>query len=812
MSMIMVTRTLDQAMEIGKKIAVKNKDSKLTPQHVLIALLGNEKTNTSKIIDIIGIDIEELINALLVSIDVEKEENVYPIITSSLKNILYQAQEIAFKLGLDIVSDEIFLLSAVMYDNKIKEVFAKFGITEEDILTIISYIYQGVSPKVLKQHYNKEIKTGKSKQKKEGTLEEFVVDLTELAKEGKLDPVIGREKEIKRVMQILSRRTKNNPVLIGEPGVGKTAIVEGLAQRIAEGNVPDILKNKRIVQLDMGGLVAGTKYRGEFEERLKKVIDELINDENTIVFIDEIHTIVGAGKAEGSMDAANMLKPALARGELQLIGATTLDEYRKHIEKDAALERRLQPVYVEPPTPEQAIEILKGLRDRFEAHHKVKISDEAIDASVHLSDKYIQGRHLPDKAIDLLDEACSAKRLETLTEPEEIRKKEKELEKIRKEKEAASKTQDYEKAKKLKEEEEKLAEEIEELKKEWKEKVKEPVVTAEDVAKVVSDWTGIPATQIMEEEKQRLLKMENELHKRVIGQNHAVRSVSQAIRRARAGLKDHRRPIGSFLFLGPTGVGKTELAKTLAEFLFGDEEALLRIDMSEFQEKHTVSRLVGSPPGYVGHEEGGQLTEPVRRRPYRVILFDEIEKAHPDVWNILLQILDDGRLTDAQGRTVDFSNTVIIMTSNIGSHYFADYLKSLKEGKKPEMSLEEIKEKVMEELRRHFRPELLNRIDEIIVFDPIDKEQMNKIVELFVKRLAKMLKEQGINLEITDKAKEKLSDEGFDPEYGARPLKRVFQKNVENKIAEALLEGDFKDGDTIIVDTDENNNIVISKK
>jgi len=636
-----------------------------------------------------------------------------------------------------------------------------------------------------------------------------------MAREGKLDPVIGREKEIRRVMQILSRRTKNNPVLIGEPGVGKTAIVEGLAQRIAEGLVPDILKDKRIVQLDLGALLAGTKYRGEFEERLKKVLEELIEDKNTILFIDELHTLVGAGAAEGAMDAANMLKPALARGEIQMIGATTLDEYRKHIEKDAALERRLQPVFVPEPTVEQTIEILRGLRDRFEAHHKVKITDEAIVAAATLSDKYITGRFLPDKAIDLLDEACAAKKLEVSTEPPDLASLEKELEKVRREKEAAAKAQEYERAAELKKEEERIAKEIEKIKEEWQKQraSAEPKVTAEDVAKVVADWTGIPVTQLMEEEIQKLLRMEEALHERVVGQDHAIEAIAKAIRRARAGLKDPRKPIGSFLFLGPTGVGKTELAKALAEFLFGDEDALLRIDMSEFQEKHTVSRLVGAPPGYVGYEEGGQLTEPVRRRPYRVILFDEIEKAHPDVWNILLQILDEGRLTDAQGRTVDFSNTVIIMTSNIGSHYFADYLKALKEGEKPPISLDEIKKMVLEELRRHFRPELLNRIDEIIVFDPLTHEQIIAIVDIFIRRLKRLLKAQRIDIEFTQAAKEWLAKRGYDPEYGARPLRRVFQRYVENRIAEEILHGRFGPGDVIIVDVDpEKDELVFKKK
>ncbi len=810
------------AIEAAPKVAKQMGHRQIMPVHLVIALAANENTFASQVLRLFDVDADDIVKAVDRKLGTSEEGLSVMSYSPSFKSTLERARKEAGSLGVGYVGTEHLLLAAIAEDAIVQEIMAELGVYYEDLKKLIYLIYAGESPEVAVKHLReKGGKTSSSKKsgsrkkdKKGGILDEFARDLTELAREGKLDPVIGREKEIRRVMQILSRRTKNNPVLIGEPGVGKTAIVEGLAQRIAEGLVPDILKDKRIIQLDMGAIVAGTKYRGEFEERLKKVIEELVEDKDTIVFIDEIHTIVGAGAAEGSMDAANMLKPALARGELQLIGATTLDEYRKYIEKDAALERRLQPVFVPEPTPEQAIEILRGLRDRFEAHHKVKISDEAIVAAVTLSDKYIQGRFLPDKAIDLLDEACAAKKLDVFTEPEDISSMEKELEKIRREKEAAAKAQDYERAANLKKEEEKLAEEIAKLKEEWQKKRAESSVqvTAEDVAKVVADWTGIPVTQLMEEELEKLLRMEDALHERVVGQDHAIEAIAQAIRRARAGLKDPHRPIGSFLFLGPTGVGKTELAKALAEFLFGDEDALLRIDMSEFQEKHTVSRLVGSPPGYVGHEEGGQLTEPVRRRPYRVILFDEIEKAHPDVWNILLQILDDGRLTDAKGRTVDFSNTVIIMTSNIGSHYFADYLKAMKEGRKPSMDLDKIKELVMEELRRHFRPELLNRIDEIIVFDPLSHEQMLAIVDIFVRKLRRLLRAQRIEIEFTDKAKEWLAKKGFDPEYGARPLRRIFQRYVENKIAEEILHGNFAPGDTIVVDVDEENDTLVMRK
>jgi len=777
-----ISKTLSQALTIAEQIAKQDGESSVGGQHVLAALIANEKTLTSQIIRLFNPDTEKLINALL-AINSDGDSKYTP----ELKSVLYRAQSIAVELGIGIVTDELFLLSALQ-EPDIADIFSQFGITADDIRTAIYYIYQGVSPQTLKGVIEKE-----KPQRKQKTIENFARDLTELAKEGKLDPVIGRDKEIKRVMQILSRKTKNNPVLIGDPGVGKTAIVEGLAQKIANGEVPENLKNARILELDMGALMAGTKYRGDFEERLKKVIEEA-KDGNTILFIDELHTIMGAGSTEGNnIDAANLLKPALARGEIKVIGATTLDEYRKYIEKDGALERRFAPVYVEEPSVEETIEILNGIKDRLEAHHKITINDDAIIAAAQMADKYIKGRKMPDKAIDLLDEAAAAKRLEAI--PVDIREKEKELERIRREKQAAARAQNYERAKDLKEKEEQLAQELEQIK-------KEPVLvlTKEDIAKIVEEWTGIPAGELMEDEKEKLLKAENILHKRVKGQDHAIKAVAEAIRRARAGLKDPHRPIASFLFLGPTGVGKTELAKTLAEFLFGDEEALVRIDMSEFQEKHTISRLIGSPPGYVGHEEGGQLTEPVRRRPYRVILFDEIEKAHPDVWNILLQILDDGRLTDAKGRTVDFSNTVIIMTSNIGSRYFIEYLRALKDGKEPPMTLEEVKKHVIEEVKRTFRPELLNRIDEIIVFDPIDEQMMKEIVELFIDRLRKRLQEQNIEIDVTEKAKELLASKGFDPEYGARPLRRVFTAEVENKIAEKLLRND--DVTKITVDTD----------
>lgn len=643
-------------------------------------------------------------------------------------------------------------------------------------------------------------------------LDQFSRDLTQLAKEDKLDPVIGREKEIERVIQILSRRTKNNPVLIGDPGVGKTAIVEGLAQRIVQNQVPEILRGKRVVALDMSGIVAGTKYRGEFEERLKRIVEEIRAADNIIVFIDELHTLVGAGAAEGAIDAANILKPALARGELQCIGATTIDEYRKHIEKDAALERRFQTVMVGEPTVEETIAILKGLRDRYEAHHRVNITDEALEAAAKLSDRYITDRYLPDKAIDLIDEAASRVRLREYTAPPDLKQMEARLEEVLKEKEAAIHSQEFEKAAQLRDEERKLREQLEAKKGAWeKEKgLEKSVVTAEDVAQIVSSWTGIPVSKLAQEESERLLNLEEVLHQRVIGQDEAVRAVARAIRRARAGLKDPKRPIGSFIFLGPTGVGKTELARALAEALFGDEEAMVRLDMSEYMEKHTVSRLVGAPPGYVGYEEAGQLTEAVRRRPYSVVLFDEIEKAHPEVFNVLLQVLEDGRLTDAKGRTVDFRNTVIIMTSNVGATTIKRSGLGFTTAVSEADSYEKMKKNIMEELRRTFRPEFLNRIDETIVFHALKEEDIKRIVDLMLKDLNKRLAENGLQVEVTDAAKEVLVKEGFDEAYGARPLRRAIQQLLEDQISEDMLAGKFKAGDKVLADAEEGK-IVLKK-
>lgn len=635
------------------------------------------------------------------------------------------------------------------------------------------------------------------------TLEQFGRDLTDMASEGKLDPVIGRDKEIERVIQILTRRTKNNPVLIGEPGVGKTAVAEGLASKIYENDVPENLLNKRVVTLDMGSMVAGSKFRGEFEERLKKVMEEIKQAGDVILFIDEMHTIIGAGAAEGAIDASNILKPALARGEIQTIGATTLDEYRKHVEKDAALERRFQPVQVDEPSVEETEAILQGLRDRYEAHHRVEISDEAIQAAATLSSRFINDRFLPDKAIDLLDEAASKVRLQGLVVPPELKDLEAKAADTKLEKEAAIKSEEFEKAASLRDQEQKLHDQLKEFRSQWKNNQgrTKAVVEEEDIAEVVANWTGIPVVRITEEESTKLLNLENVLHERVIGQDEAINAISKAVRRARAGLKDPSRPVGSFIFLGPTGVGKTELARTLAETLFGDEDYMIRIDMSEYMERHAVSRLVGAPPGYVGYDEAGQLTEKVRRQPYSVILFDEIEKAHPEVFNILLQVLEDGRLTDSKGRTVDFRNTILIMTSNVGAQQIQRETGiGFKITDSEEDSYLAMKDKVTDELKRTFRPEFLNRLDEIIVFHALNRQHIAEIVDIMLQELLAQLAEKNIKLEVSEKAKELLANRGFDVDFGARPLRRAIQKFIENPLAEQMLEGKYREGATILID------------
>ncbi len=713
--------------------------------------------------------------------------------TARTKTILEYSRRFARSLNVNYVGTEHLLLAIIREGECLAN----------RILIELGFDFQKAQQGLVGK--GKRSSSGGSRSGNTPKLDKFGRDLTEAAKKGELDPVIGRADEIKRISQILIRRTKNNPVLIGEPGVGKSAIVEGLAQQIAEGNVPEMLKDKRVISLDLAGMIAGAKYRGEFEERFKDALNEMVKDGNVVLFIDELHTIVGAGSAEGSMDAANMLKPMLARGELQIIGATTLDEYRRYIEKDAALERRFQPVQVGEPTKEETVQILFGLRDKYEAHHKLKITDEALKAAVELSSRYITDRFLPDKAIDLMDEAASKVRISMFLTPPDIRDKEKELENIRNEKEQAIGKQDFEKAAELRDREKQLVKEIDEIKNDIdKERSQiKAEVTEEDIAAIVSDWTHIPVKKLTEDEAQKLMHLEETLHKRVIGQDEAVESVAKAIRRARAGLKDPNRPIGSFIFLGPTGVGKTELSKALAEAVFGDEEAIIRLDMSEYMEKHTVAKLIGSPPGYVGYDDGGQLTEKVRRQPYSVILLDEIEKAHPDIFNVLLQVLDDGRLTDSKGKTVDFKNCIIIMTSNIGTGVdekrnrigFGD---SSKDSEHTDM-----KEKMMASLKDYFRPEFLNRIDDIIVFHKLDEDNIHSIARLMLGTISKRLEERNIKLSYTDEAVSFLAKAGFDEEYGARPLRRILQQTVEDKLSEEILEGKVHFGDSVCCDVED---------
>ena len=725
--------------------------------------------------------------------------------TPRTKRVLRAAVIISSKTGYTYVGTEHLLLAILSESDSYAVAFLEeLGVSVERLAQAVSKGMQGGADDGFGGFENESAPNGS--QKGGSALDKFGRDLTQAAKNGEIDPVIGREKEIQRVIQILSRRTKNNPVLIGEPGVGKTAVAEGLALEIAKGNVPEILKDKRVVSLDLTGMVAGAKYRGDFEERIKAAIDEVKKSKNTILFIDELHTIVGAGAAEGSADAANILKPSLARGDFQVIGATTLNEYRKYIEKDAALERRFQPVKVGEPTPEQAVQILKGLRDSYEAHHKVKITDEAINAAVTLSSRYIADRYLPDKAIDLIDEGASKVRLASLTSPDNVKELEDEIADYEKEKASAINEQDFERAARLRDEQKELQTKLDDAKKKWQEQQKgnSGEVTAEDIAKIVSEWTGIPVLQLTKEESERLLNMENVLHERVIGQSEAVTAIAKAIRRGRVGLKDPKRPVGSFIFLGPTGVGKTELCKALAEAMFGDENAMLRLDMSEYMEKHTVSKLIGSPPGYVGFEEGGQLTEKVRRKPYSVVLFDEIEKAHPDVFNMLLQILEDGRLTDSQGRTVDFKNTIIIMTSNVGARLITEKQSSLgfnSENENVEESeKKDIKELVTGELRKVFRPEFLNRVDDIIVFNKLNKDEIKQIAVKMLKTLENRLDKMNIKISFTDNAVSEIADKGFDENYGARPLRRAIQNEIEDPLSEQMLEGKVKDGAVVTCD------------
>ncbi|GAA0434131.1 ATP-dependent protease ATP-binding subunit ClpC [Lentibacillus halophilus] len=789
------TERAQKVLALSQEEAVRLGHNNIGTEHILLGLVSEGNGIAAKALESLGLEvskIQEEVEKLIGSGNQPMQTIHY---TPRAKKVVELSQDEARKLGHSYVGTEHILLGLIREGE---------GVAAR-VLNNLGVSLNKARQQVLQLLGSNESQTGRqgrgaqSSNASTPTLDSLARDLTEIAKEGNVDPVVGRSKEIERVVEVLSRRTKNNPVLIGEPGVGKTAVAEGLAQQIMQNEIPEILRDKRVMTLDMGTVVAGTKYRGEFEERLKKVMEEIRQASNIILFIDELHTLIGAGGAEGAIDASNILKPALSRGELQCIGATTLDEYRKYIEKDAALERRFQPIQVDEPTLDETVQILQGLRDRYEAHHRVTIPDETIETAVSLSDRYITERFLPDKAIDLIDEAGSKVRLRSYAIPPDLKELEQKLADVRKEKDSAVQGQEFETAASLRDSEQRLREELEETKNQWKEKQgqESSEVAVEDVAKVVSTWTGVPVSRLTKDESERLLNLEETLHDRVIGQDEAVDAVAKAIRRARAGLKDPKRPIGSFIFLGPTGVGKTELARALAESMFADEEAMIRIDMSEYMEKHATSRLVGSPPGYVGYEEGGQLTEKVRTKPYSVILLDEVEKAHPEVFNILLQVLEDGRLTDSKGRVVDFRNTVLIMTSNVG-------VDELKRNKYVGFTLDDeeqdhknMKSKVTEELKKAFRPEFLNRIDETIVFHSLERKHMKYIVQLMVKQLQTRLTEQGIEFTLTDKAVDKIANEGFDPEYGARPLRRSIQKNVEDMLSEELLKETISKGEKV---------------
>lgn len=800
------TERAQEAAQRAAEIIQRYGHNQIDTEHILLALIEQPQGVIPQILETLKVDSNALLERLDYILRTSPKANIFGggagqiFITPRVKRIIDLANEEANRLRDEYISTEhIFLAILSERSTPAARLLEGAGVTRERVYEAIQQIRGGqrVTDPQAETRYR--------------TLEKYSRDLTQAAREGKLDPVIGRDVEILRLIQILSRRTKNNPVLIGEAGVGKTAIVEGLAQKIASNDVPEILINKRVLALDLGGMIAGSRFRGEFEERLKAVIEETQRAQGEIImFIDELHTVVGAGAAQGAMDASNMLKPALARGELQCIGATTLDEYHKHIEKDAALERRFAPVYVEEPSVEDTIQMLRGLRDRYEAHHKVHFSDDALVAAARLSARYVTDRHLPDKAIDLMDEAAAKLRVALYSLPPELKAKKSEIDRLAAEEEQAGIERDYERAAQKKAERLRLEAEFNTMRDQWEaEHQLDEVVDVQDIAEVVAQWTGIPVTQMMETEAEKLLNMEERLHERIKGQDEAIRAISDAIRRARSGLKDPRRPIGSFIFIGPSGVGKTELAKALAEFMFDNEEALVRIDMSEYREQHTVSRLFGAPPGYIGYEEGGQLTEAVRRRPYRVILFDEIEKAHPEVWNALLQILDDGRLTDGQGNVVDFRNTVLIMTSNLGTEFVrkSGSLGFLQKSDSSEERQEH--EKIEKALKSTFRPEFLNRIDEIITFSPLSLEQMREIVELQMKEVRERLSEHGITVELSEAARNWLADVGYDPSFGARPLKRALQKYVESPLSVSLLAGEFKEGARILVDVDESGDKLI---
>jgi len=800
-------RFTEQAQEVlaaSQELVRHYRHSQWDVEHILLALLEQEKGITNDILQQLGVDVEALkrrVEAALSRFPKVTYEATQIYATPRISQLLENAAREADRLKDEFISTEHLLIAiAGETGGEAAAILSEFGINQERIYQALQKIRGGHRV------------TDRQAESKYRSLEKYGHDLTELARQGKLDPVIGRENEIKRTIQILSRRTKNNPVVIGDAGVGKTAIAEGLAQKIVAEDVPDSLKEKKVVALDMGALVAGSKFRGEFEERLKAVLDEIRQASGEVIlFIDELHTVVGGGAAEGAIDASNMLKPALARGELQCIGATTLDEYRKYIEKDKAFERRFQPVFIGEPSVEATVEMLRGLRPRYEAHHKIKIDDSALVAAAKLSQRYISDRFLPDKAIDLIDEAASKLRIDMESAPESVKTLDQKMKHLRDEEDAASQRQDYQKAAELKAERLRLEEKYNKAKLQWQQERKiDSVVDEEDIAQLVSQWTGIPVSRMLEAETDKLIHMEERIHQRIVNQEEAVTAISEAIRRGRAGLNDPKRPIGSFIFLGPTGVGKTELARALAQFLFDDEDAMVRLDMSEYMEKHTVSRLIGAPPGYVGYEEGGQLTEAVRRRPYRVILFDEVEKAHPDVFNILLQILEDGRLTDGHGRTIDFKNTVVAMTSNLGTEEFQR--QDIGFRRKDETDEQRMRTAVESALKQTFRPELLNRIDDVIIFHPLTEEHLKSIVDLLIREVEHRLAERDIKLKVNEEAKAWLVKRGFDPVYGARPLRRAIQRYVENPLSTKILQGEFKEGDAITIGLQEDNLSFIAMK
>lgn len=800
------TERAEKVLSIAQGEAKRMGHQVVGTEHILLGLIQEGEGIAAQALLGMNLDLAKIRAQVEQVTGVAQPHNGEVSFTPRVKKVLELANEEAHRQEVNYIGTEHLLLGLIMEGEGIAaRILANLNVSPERVWKQVVKLLGGELEESAIPVPNSVTAAKNAGSVNTPALNEFGRDLTLQAREGRLDPVIGREKEIERVIQVLSRRTKNNPALIGEPGVGKTAIAEGLAQGIVNNRVPEILVNKRVITLDLSAMVAGSKYRGEFEERLKKVMEEIRADGNIILFIDELHTLIGAGAAEGAIDAANILKPALARGELQCIGATTLEEYRKYIEKDSALERRFQPISVGEPTVEEAILILRGLRDRYEAHHRIKITDEAIEAAARLSDRYISDRFLPDKAIDLMDEAASRVRLASFTAPPDLKQLEEEADRLKKEKEAAVSGQEFEKAAEFRDKEQKIRAELAEQRGVWQnQRNKESaMVSADDIAQIVASWTGIPVKKLAEEESERLLHLEELLHQRLVGQDDAVAAVARAVRRARAGLKDPKRPIGSFIFLGPTGVGKTELGRALAEGMFGDEKALIRIDMSEYMEKHAVSRLVGAPPGYIGHDEGGQLTEAVRRKPYSVVLLDEIEKAHPEAFNILLQVLEDGRLTDTKGRTVDFRNTVIIMTSNVGSSFLKKEAMGFAPKKDEKTDYKNMRGHVMEELKRSFRPEFLNRIDEIVVFHALQEEHLVKISEILVHQVNKRLSENGLELEIEKSAVELIAKEGNDPIFGARPLRRAIQRLIEDALSEKILEGQFKTGDRIRVEAED---------